>query len=253
MPAHYDSYDYLAYWKDRDYEHGSEILAIKSFLEKIPKITTILEIGAGYGRLTPSYAFRAKKIILTDPSAKLLKSAKENLKEYKNIKFIHSGIDNLPGKVKKKSVDLVILVRVLHHLENLEKTFDVVNKSLKDRGFFILEFANKCHFKARLLAFLRGNLTFPFEIFPKDLRSKKTLKKGCLPFLNYHPDIIKEKLKNAGFRIVESRSVSNIRNPLAKKFLSTNFLLSVEKCLQKPLAHVDFGPSIFILAQKKPL
>ena len=75
MGAHYDSYDYPAYWQDRDYEHNSEIEAIKAFLGKIPEINNILDIGTGYGRLTPTYSFRAKKIILSDPSSKLLSKA----------------------------------------------------------------------------------------------------------------------------------------------------------------------------------
>lgn len=250
MPAAYDTYDYPAYWHGRDYEHGSEIIAIKSLLEKISQVKKILEIGSGYGRLTPSYQFRAKKIILADPSSKLLKIAKENLDD-KNIQFVHSSIENLSKKMKAKSVDLIILVRVLHHLKDPESVLKTINKLLKDKGFVILEFANKCHYKAKAVEFIQGNFTFPLEIFPKDLRSKRTRKKCTLPFLNFHPDAIKSKIEEAGFEIIEKRSVSNFRNSFIKKILSTSFLLSLEKYSQKPLSYIDFGPSIFILAQKK--
>lgn len=73
MSAAYDSYDYFSYWQGREYEHKSEVVALKAFLHHIKKINKILEIGAGFGRLSPTYAFRAKKIILTDPSSKTLK------------------------------------------------------------------------------------------------------------------------------------------------------------------------------------
>lgn len=249
MSAAYDTYDYPSYWEGRDYEHGSEVIAIKGFLEKIPKITKILEIGAGYGRLVPSYLFRAKRTILTDPSSVLLKLARENLQD-KNIKFIHTGIENLPNKIRGKSVDVVILVRVLHHLDDTDKAFAIIHKILKNRGYFVLEFANKCHFKATLLEFLRGNFTFAHEIFPKDLRTKRSKKKGDIPFLNFHPDVIKDKLKEAGFNIITTRSASNFRSSFLKNILPTSLLLSIEKFLQPILAKVNFGPSIFILVQK---
>ena len=250
MSAAYDTYDYPSYWEGRDYEHGSEVLAIKRFLTKIPKITKILEVGAGYGRLAPSYLFRAKQTVLTDPSSVLLKIARESL-QYENIKFIHTGIENLPNKIRSKSVDVAILVRVLHHLDDTDKAFKIINKVLKDKGYFILEFANKCHFKATFLEFLRGNFTFGLEIFPKDLRTKKSMKKGTIPFLNFQPDTIKDKLEAAGFKIIETRSVSNFRTSFLKNILPTSLLLSIENFLQPILAKVVFGPSIFVLAQKQ--
>jgi len=249
MPAAYDTYDYPTYWKGREYEHGCDVLAIKSFLQKIPKINTIVEVGCGFGRLVSSFSFRAKKIILTDPSTKLLKLAREELKS-KKIKFLKIKIENLPNKIKGKSVDLVICVRVLHHLEDIEEAFIVCNKILKNKGYLILEFPNKCHFKARLSKYLRGDFTFASDIFPKDLRSKKNKKKNTIPFYNYHPDYISKKLVSNGFEIIEKRSVSNIRSPFLKKFFPLNVFLALESHLQKPLATFNFGPSIFFLAKK---
>jgi ubiquinone/menaquinone biosynthesis C-methylase UbiE len=250
MPAAYDTYDYPSYWEGRDYEHGSEEIAIKGFLNRIAKIKTALEIGAGYGRLVPSYRFRTKKIILSDPSSVLLKTARENIGN-KNVKYIHSRLRNLPKKLRANSVDLVLLVRVLHHINDQDEAFKIIEKILEPHGYFILEFANKCHFKAQIFHFLRGNFTFPLEIFPKDLRTKKAKKKGDILFLNFHPDDIKKKLEDAGFSIVEARSVSNFRSSFLKNILPISLLLSIENLLQKPLSHFDFGPSLFILAQKR--
>ena len=249
MPAAYDTYDYPSYWKGREYEHGCDILAIKSFLQKIPEINTVVEAGSGFGRLVPSFSFRAKKIILTDPSTKLLKLARERLKSEK-FNFLKIKIKNLPNKIKGKSVDLIICVRVLHHLEDIEEAFIVFNKILKDKGYLILEFPNKCHFKARVSKYLRGDFTFASDIFPKDLRSKINKKEKTIPFYNYHPDYIAKKLTSNGFEILERRSVSNIRSPLLKKFFPVSLFLSIESYLQKPFASFNFGPSIFLLARK---
>lgn len=251
MAAYYDTYDYPSYWQGREYEHGSEVFAIKSLLTKIKKLSTILEIGAGYGRLVPSYAFRAKRIILSDPSTKLLSVAKDTFRDRENIEYIQTRIENLNKKVRTHSVDLVIMVRVLHHLYQPDEAFQVINKILKTNGYLILEFANKQHFKARVSEFFKGNFTFPLDIFPKELTSSKRKRIKTLPFLNYHPDIIAAKLEENGFEIIEKRSVSNIRNEFLKKHLSTNLLIAISKLLQTPLSYINFGPSIFILARKK--
>ncbi len=250
MPAAYDTYDYPAYWKGREYEHGSDIIAIKSFLEKIPSLSSVVEIGAGFGRLVPSFSYRAKKIVLTDPSAKLLNLARKQLKN-KNINFLKIKIENIPNKINLNSTDLVVCVRVLHHLENIDKAFLACNKILKNKGYFILEFPNKSHFKARVTEYLRGNFTFASDILPKDLRSPKNIRKETIPFYNYHPDYIVKKLEDSGFEIISKRSVSNVRNQFLKKFFPINLFLAIEAYLQKPLASINFGPSIFLLARKK--
>ncbi len=250
MAAHYDTYDYPAYWEGREYEHKAEEIAIKGLLNLVPEIGTILEIGAGHGRLIPTYSFRAKKIIVSDPSSKLLKIAKDTTKDNKT-KFIHSGLDGLNKKIRTRSIDLVLLVRVLHHMEDPKESFKKIHKLIKNDGYFILEFANKCHFKAVTSNFIKGNFTFLADIFPKDARSKKTKKKKSIPFKNYHPDYMFNNLEDAGFEIIEIRSVSNIRSNWTKKYLSTDMRLSLEKHTQKPLAKINFGPSIFLLAKKK--
>ncbi len=248
MSAYYDSYDYPSYWKGREYEHEAEIMAIKSFINKIPKINTIVEVGAGYGRLVPSYYFRAKKIILSDPSARLLKIAKSRLRN-KGINFIQSSVENLHPKIRRNTADLVIFVRVIHHIQNIDSALNIISKITKKGGYLILEFANKRHLKATLFEFLKGNFTFPLDIFPKEIKSKNK-KTKTIPFLNYHPDMIREKLSQHGYNIVEQRSVSNIRSKFMKKIFSLDNLLILEKLLQKPFSYIHFGPSIFVLAKK---
>lgn len=251
MPAAYDTFDYPGYWIGRDYEHKSEIIALKAFLQKIKKIKKILEIGAGFGRLMPSYGFRAKSIILSDPSAKTLKIAREAFKNRKNIRFIHSSLENLPSKIRPASISLVIMVRVIHHIKDIDSAFKIVHRLISPNGYFIFEFANKKHIKSTVKEFFKGNFRFLNDLTTMDIRSKKSIKKGTLPFLNYHPDKIKDVLAQYGFEVIEERSVSNIRSTFIKSVFSTELLVSVESLLQKPFSYIDFGPSIFILARKR--
>lgn len=251
MSAAYDTYDYVSYWEGREYEHRSEVIAVSAFLQKIKSVKSILDIGGGYGRLVPTYIFRAKKVILSDPSSKLLKIAREKYKDKLNLKFIHSSLDTLVSKISKNSIDLIIMVRVVHHINDLDSTFSIIKKMLKKRGYLILEFANKEHLKARLSAISRGNYAFLKETQPTDIRSQRHVKMGTLPFINYHPETIVKLLNKYNFEIIEKRSVSNIRSPLMKQLFPVDLLLWFENLLQKPLSKINFGPSIFILARKR--
>ena len=253
MPAAYDTYDYPAYWKNRDYEHASEFLAIKKLLSKIPKVDRSIEIGAGFGRLLPSYQFRVKKSVLSDPSAKLIAKARAKFKSKKNVELLQATLENIQNSKKAKSFDLAIMVRVLHHIEDVDKAFLQISRLLKDKGYFILEFPNKNHIKASLKRIVNGDFTYPINLSPVDLRCKKNIKNKTLPFVNYHPDQIFEKLRNAGFEIIEVRSVSNIRSTFMKRVFPLSFLLDIEKVVQLPFSKINFGPSYFVLAKKKAL
>lgn len=251
MPAAYDKFDYPSYWKGRDYEHKSEIHAISEFLESIKKIKTVVEIGGGFGRLVQTYAFRAKKTIITDPSSQLLKIAKDSTSNIKNISFIHSKAENLKGKIKTNTIDLVLMVRVLHHIRKPEKVFSEISRILKSGGYFILEYPNKAHFKANFRELMKGDITYSMDIFKVDKTSKRNKKKGSLPFYNYHPDNISDLLKSHDFEVISRRSVSNIRSTFLKRIFSVEFLFGLEKLLQIPFSYLNFGPSMFVLVRKK--
>lgn len=250
MPAAYDTYDYQEYWEDRQYEHMSEVSVIKGFLDLIPRIKKIIEIGGGFGRMVPYYAFRAKSVTLTDPSASLLSQARELLPSHSNVNFVQSKIENFDSKFRSSSFDLAIMIRVMHHVKSPQVVIKRVARVLKPQGYFILEFANKIHFVNVFKKAMQGNLTYMADITPEDRRSAKMIKRGTLPFVNYHPDEIKSILKENGFKILEVMSVSNIRSPFLKRHLPLSMLMFMERLLQKPLSYLNFGPSIFILARK---
>lgn len=249
MSAAYDNYDYTSYWKGRDYEHQAEVYALKKLLEKVPKVNSLIEIGAGFGRLVKEYEHKAQRVFITDPSAKLLKMAREIYREPKYV-FIQSSVENISKKIKKGTLDLAIIVRVLHHLKDAEESLESVSTLLKPGGYLILEYPNKLHFKARIKEYMKGNFTFAHDILHSDIRSIRN-KENCLPFYNYHPFVIDEYLKKANFTILEKRSVSNIRSRRIKRLLSPAVLFKITHRFQKLLGYIDFGPSIFVLARKE--
>lgn len=250
MPAAYDNYDYPSYWTNRDYEHKSEVVALKAFLTKIAKLETVAEIGAGFGRLTPLYSYRARKVYLVDPSAKTLAIARKTFSSDKRIHFIQSTLENTPTTLKTKKFDLILTVRVMHHIPDVEEAIKTLASKLNDGGFLIIEFANKIHLKSTIAHFIKGDFTFPIDITTIDRRSKRMKDKGTISFVNHHPDVIFESLRTNGFDIKEVRSVSNLRNHLAKELIPIDGLIAIESLVQRPMGKLLIGPSIFVLAQK---
>ena len=146
MPSFYDNFNYQGYWQGRSYENLSEKRALKRLLKFIPKKGTIADIGSGYGRLTDTYLNLFEKIYLVDPSPELLKQAKIKLANQPKIKFLKGQAEKIP--LKDNSLDAILMIRVSHHLPNLEKAISEIKRVLKPHGFLVLEFANKAHLKA---------------------------------------------------------------------------------------------------------
>lgn len=250
--AHYDTYDYPSYWKGRDYEHESEVLALKKLLNSFENLDSIADIGAGYGRLTPYYEHIAQKVYLVEPSRSLLEVAKDNFNKRKNsINLINSTIEMVDQNFPKESLDMVLMVRVMHHLKDPRSSIKTISSLLKQHGYLVLEFANKIHGKAIFKSICSGDFTFPIDITPTDRRCIENKKAKAIPFYNYHPDLIFEALEEANFDIVKKLSVSNVRNESLKRHIPFKTLLQLENMLQNSLSSIYFGPSIFVLAQKR--
>lgn len=248
MKAPYDSYDYLSYWDKRDFEDLCEREALKSFFNKIKVKNSIIDIGGGFGRLSDFYSDSFKECLVVDPSEKLLEIGNERCRKLKNVSFKEGVLPKLP--VGDNSFDVAIMIRVSHHLADLSPSFVEIKRILKDKGYFILEVANKIHFLARLKARLKFNFSFCSNLSPIERRSWENIKSHSIPFLNHHPQKVIDDLKDTGFSIEEVLSVSNLRNPLLKLLLPEKFLIDLEIKLQKSLSANFFGPSIFILAKK---
>jgi ubiquinone/menaquinone biosynthesis C-methylase UbiE len=246
MAAHYDdpNFSYVNYWQSRDYENLSEIEAINSLLKKqiFPQAA---DIGGGFGRLIPTILNFSKKVLLIEPSAKQRQIAKKSFTGIKTISVLPGTAEKT--RLRDKSVSLITVIRVMHHLPDPLPAFNEFFRILKPDGILILEFANSKHFKAQILSLLTGKPILPIPI---EKRSPSNIKKRTIEFVNHHPITIQKLLKRAGFEIDKTLSVSNFRSPTLKKILPIDLLVNLEKKVQSPLSGLYFGPSIFILARK---
>src|SRR6266404_2327217 len=106
-------YNYQDYWQGREYEHAAEELAIKRLLRG-RKFAKAVDVGGGYGRLSKFLTKFAKQVTLAEPSQQQLDIAKIYLKDSPQV---HQKLLQAADlKFKDGTIDLVLVVRVLHHL-----------------------------------------------------------------------------------------------------------------------------------------
>lgn len=238
-------HNYLRYWDGRDYEDAAERMALTRLL-KSKRFKHAADIGGGYGRLCVFLKEYADKVTLAEPSQQQLDIAKDFLKKHKDIDSVLTQADNL--KFKDKSLDLITMIRVMHHLPDPSVEFDELHRVLTDDGILILEVANYAHGRNRIKHIIT-NKPLPKE--PVDIRSDvNKKKKDEIPFVNHNPKTVVRQLAHAGLKVEKVLSVSNLRSTTLKKLLPKAVMLGFEKPLQTALARAYFGPSVFFLIKK---
>ncbi|MCW1907831.1 MAG: class I SAM-dependent methyltransferase [Candidatus Saccharibacteria bacterium] len=238
------SHNYLHYWNGRDYEHMSEVVAIRRLL-KGRRFKHAVDIGGGYGRLSITLGEFADKVTLAEPSQQQLDIAKGFLKDHPHIeqKLVQAG--DMP--FKDGSVDLFAMIRVMHHLPDPTAEFKELSRALSDDGWLILEVANYAHGRNRVKHLLKGK---KLPVDPVDIRSAANKRDDEIPFVNHNPKTVIKQLAHAGLKVEKVLSVSNLRSPGLKKMVPRGLMLSVERVMQPTLAKTYFGPSVFLLVRK---
>lgn len=237
-------HNYLQYWEGRDYEHAAEELAIRRLL-KGKHFSHAVDIGGGYGRLCVLLSEYADKVTLAEPSQQQLDIAENFLRDYPQIDRRLMQADDL--KFDKNSIDLITMIRVMHHLPDPSVEFAEIANVLHPEGIFILEIANYAHARNRIRHAVKLQ-RLPLD--PVDIRSLQNRRDDEIPFVNHNPKTVMKQLAHAGLKAEKVLSVSNLRSPGLKKVVPKSVLLSAEKFLQPTLARTFFGPSTFLLVRK---
>lgn len=237
-------HNYLHYWDGRDYENMSERIALKKLL-KGKHFKHAADIGGGYGRLCVFLEEYADKVTLAEPSQQQLDIGKEFLKDHPEIDRLLTQADDL--KFKDESLDLITMIRVMHHLPDPTAEFAEISRVLSKDGYFILEIANYTHAVNRVKHIIKGK-KLPKQ--PVDIRSKEHQNAEEIAFVNHNPKTVIKQLAHAGLKVERTLSVSNLRSTRLKKMIPMSVMLRLEKSMQSPLAHTYFGPSTFLLIRK---
>ncbi len=237
-------HNYLQYWDGRQYEHMAEEIAITKLLRG-KHFKHAVDVGGGYGRLCVDLERYADKVTLAEPSQQQLDIAKDFLKGHPEIDRKLMQADDL--KFQEGSVDLLTMIRVMHHLPDPSTEFKEIARVLSPDGYAIIEVANYLHMRNRVKHLARRER---MPVKPVDIRSEANKREEEIPFVNHNPYTVVRQLEHAGLRVETSLSVSNLRSVRLKQIMPRELMLGAERVLQRPLAAVYFGPSIFFLVRK---
>ncbi len=238
------SHNYLKYWEGRDYENSAEEIAIKRLL-KGKHFKNAVDVGGGYGRLCVLLENYADKVTLAEPSQQQLDIAQMYLKDHPKVE--RKLLQAADLKFKGGAVDLLTMIRVMHHLPDPAPELAEISRVLSKDGYAIIEVANYMHARNRIKHFLKGK-KMPLD--PVSLRPVARNGKNDIPFVNHNPHTVIKQLAHAGLKVDAVLSVSNLRSPILKKVTPKSVMLAVEKLLQPALANTYFGPSVFFLVKK---
>ena len=239
------TFNYAQFWTGRDYEHNSEVIALRHMLRG-RRFGHAVDIGGGFGRLSVILTDYADHVTLVDPSTQQLELSE---RIFPGHSFIERKLmDAAHLDFADESVDLVTLIRVLHHLPDPGPEFGELYRILRPGGFAVIEVANSVHAANRIKHVVRGQRISRLAV---DLRTAESRERGSAPYFNHHPHTIRHDLSALGLDVLQVLSVSNLRHPVLKAVVPERAMLAAERAAQQRLARFYFGPSAFFLLRKR--
>jgi ubiquinone/menaquinone biosynthesis C-methylase UbiE len=234
----YEGSDYqTSFWEKggREYEDRTEAIALKRLLPKRGRL--LLELGAGAGRNTPRY-FGYDRIVLLDYSRTQLEQAQQRLG--KSDKYIYVAADVYRLPFIDGLFDATTMIRTLHHMADAPKALGQIKNALGSDGVFILEFANKLNLKAIFRYLLGRQKWSPFTLEPVEFVKLN---------FDFHPRAVKDWLKDLGFKIEKTLTLSHFRMGLLKRMVPTGVLVFFDSISQWTGALWQLSPSVFMRAR----
>ncbi len=221
------------FWgKGREYEDRVERIALRRLLPN--RARRLVDIGAGFGRLADLYD-GVEQVVLLDYSLSQLREARRRLGHNPRFLFVAGDVYNFP--FVDGLFDVAVMVRVVHHLVDVDRAFAEIHRITGAGGVFVLEYANKRHLKALLRYLARRSPVSPFDLEPYEF--------APLHF-DFHPRYIEGKLREAGFEIEDALGVSFFRVPWLKRHIPLKLLVALDSLLQRPLAPLRLTPSVIL-------
>ncbi|MBA3873687.1 MAG: class I SAM-dependent methyltransferase, partial [Anaerolineae bacterium] len=212
-----------------DYEDQVERIALRRLLPKHGR--RLLELGAGFGRLTSEYSMY-DQVVLVDYSFSQLQYAQEKFGN--NNRFIYVAADAYQLPFRAGVFDGATIIRVIHHIADVNVALRQVRRVLAPNGKLILEYANKRNIKA-IYRYSRGLQDWD----PNDLQPVEFIELN----FDFHPMYMRQRLTGAGFTTQRSVPVSFFRIGAIKDHLPSKMLAGLDGLLQ--LTGLHYTPSIF--------
>jgi ubiquinone/menaquinone biosynthesis C-methylase UbiE len=176
--------------EDQKYIVGGAIQqAVTRRLSEERDLGEVIELGCGRGYFTKAIARNATQVLATDLSDEMVKAARTELKELQNTTVQNGDCENT-GLPSEKS-DTVVMVNVVHFIENPDKCLQESHRILKAGGVLIL--ADYTGYGMKWFEMMKMGMRF----FRKWGKPPRYAKKGL------SPDELGSLVESAGFKVEE--------------------------------------------------
>lgn len=231
----YEGSDYRTrFWENenRNYEDRVERVALQRLMPATGK--TLIEIGAGFGRLAEEY-LGYERVVLFDYSRTLLYEAQERWG--KDKRFIYVAGDWYKMPFVEGLFDTMVQIRTIHHAADVPALLAQLQHIARPNGDYILEFANKRNLKAILRYSVGQQQWSPYEREPIEFVKLN---------FDFHPQWIQEQLRQYGFVPDQILTVSHFRIPFIKRLVPTPLLVQLDSLAQRTGKWWQLSPSVFV-------
>ncbi len=220
--------------RGRDYEDRVERVALRRLLPHEGG-RRLLEVGAGFGRLTNEFD-NFGQVVLLDYSLSQLQYARDYLGDSDHFVYVAADAYHLP--FRPGIFDAATMIRVIHHMANVPAVLKQIHEVLVPGATFILEHANKQNIKAILRHALGKQDWNPHSLEPVEFVELN---------FDFHPTYIMQALIEANFALNKRIPVSFFRLGLLKSVFPTGLLVSLDRLVQ--FMGILYTPSIFTRSQ----
>jgi SAM-dependent methyltransferase len=231
----YEGSDYRTrFWEGqgRNYEDQVERIALRRLMPSTG--TTLIEIGAGFGRLADEYV-GYDHVVLFDYSRSLLREAQAHLGDDPRFIYVAGNWYNMPFVAGL--FETMVQIRTLHHAADAPALFRELARIARSDGQYILEFANKLNIKAILRYWAKRQTWSPFELEPVEFVDLN---------FDFHPRWIRQELTAAGFATGRTLTVSHFRIALLKRLIPIGLLVGLDSIAQWTGNWWQLSPSVFV-------
>lgn len=234
----YEGSDYRTrFWEQggRDYEDLAERQALRRLMPA--RGDTLLDIGAGFGRLADEYA-GYKRVVLFDYSRTLLREAQARLGD--DPRFIYVAGDWYRMPFVDNLFDTMVQVRTIHHAADVPALMRQLARIARPKGSYILEFANKRNLKAMLRYLLGRQSWSPYAPEPVEFVELN---------FDFQPTWMLAQLAAVGFKPGQILTVSHFRLAILKRLVPTRLLTALDGLLSRTGNWAQYSPSVFVQNQ----
>lgn len=238
----YEGSDYRQrFWQGqgRDYEDRVERLALRRLMP--PVGDTLIDIGAGFGRLADEYE-GYRRVVLFDYSRSLLQEARRQLGPDPRFIYVTGNWYQMPFVAGL--FETMVQVRTIHHAADVPALFRQLARIACPSGHYVLEFASKHHLKAIFRYWSGRQRWSPFQHQPVEFVELN---------FDFHPVWIRRQLQEAGFSPGRMLTVSHFRIPFLKKIVPAAMLAKMDGLVQWTGQWWQLSPSVFITSQAKAM